>query len=88
MPFNMALKFQKKNCNIMAKDMLGLKIPFKTVVRKVVKAYNVNQENPTLKPHKSKWGSQRNACINGIRKVYGRNLKEWDRNKQKFVEIK
>lgn len=88
MPFNERLSTQQRNCNIMAQGMLQERIPFATVIRKVVKAYNVNEDNPTLqKSGVAKWDSQRNACLNGIRKVYGRPLKKWDRYKQDFVEL-
>ena len=69
--------------------MLDLGIPYVTVNKKVVKAYNVNASNPTLKKGGvARWDSQRVACLNGVRKVYGRPLEKWDRSKKKFVKVK
>jgi len=81
MPFNEKQKTIQKNCNIMAKEFHKHRFPFKRVMDAITYAYNGNEKNESFMPHSSKWGNQRNKCLNGIRKVYERPLKKPVRKK-------
>ncbi|GAH80318.1 unnamed protein product [marine sediment metagenome] len=91
MPFNKTLKTQQRNCNVLGKDLKNAGVPFISATRSIVYAYNGNEEK--WRNGSAKWSSQLNACLNGLRKVYDRQLKKRvvvrknGKKVEKFVKI-
>lgn len=90
MPFNEPQKEIQRKCNILAKQLKDMCVPFQKATRMITYAYSGNIPDEDDPKPSSNWDAQRNKCLNGLRKVYERKLKKpvWENGEiAKFKEI-